>query len=85
MVDRYLEKIEDGANLTIACSQYEQYYWYSDGEYHTAMENGLYDPKEKVVSEDTVRSDITQALMSPERYDIFFEEEYSEEDLDDDE
>ena len=74
MVDRIIERIENGGYYTIATSMYEQYYWFEDGKFYTAMENGVHEPRSKSISEDKLRSDITRALMSPEKYDAFFEE-----------
>lgn len=72
-IDTIINEIKKGRTYTVACSQYEEYFWYSDGQFYGAMENGVNDPKSKVIDEDVVRREISIAIYCPDEYDGFFD------------
>lgn len=69
-VKEIVSEIKEGRIYTIASSWREDYYWYADGEFHSSFENGRDDPKDKGISEERIISEITKALLSPDKYDI---------------
>lgn len=72
-VDEIINKIKEGNYYTIACSMYEEYFWYENGNYYKSVENGMNEPIPKKTTEDMVRRAVLQALTFPEMYDGFFE------------
>lgn len=69
--EQIIEELKAGKYYSIACSNYEEYYWYRDGKFHSSMENGIHDPKDTMMSEDRVRGEFARALMNKERYDVW--------------
>ena len=70
-VEEILKELEDGKYWSIATSMYEEYFWCKDGEFHSSMENGYHDPKEKIFTKERVMSEFTRALADPEHYDVW--------------
>ena len=69
--EEIIKSLKEGNYWSIACSRYEEYYWYRDGRFHSSMENGIHDPKDKVFSEDRVRGEFARALRDKENYDVW--------------
>lgn len=72
-VEEIMDRIKKGEDYTIACSMYEEYFWYKDGNWYKSMENGMNEPIPRKTTEDAVKRGVIQALMFPEMYDGFFE------------
>lgn len=72
-IDEIIAKIKEGRDYTIACSMYEETYWYEDGNFYKSMENGIHEPKREKTNEVLVRRNVRLSLAQPEMYDGFFE------------
>lgn len=72
-IDTIINEIKKGRTYTVACSMYEEYFWYEEGEFFKAMENGVCEPRPKKTTEEMVRKGISMALHNPEMYDGFFD------------
>ena len=69
--EQIIESLKQGNYWTIACSMYEEYFWYRGGQFHSSIENGIHDPKDTPMSEDRVRGEFARALVNKDRYDVY--------------
>jgi len=69
--EQIIDELKKGKHYSIACSYYEEYYWYRNGQFHSSMENGIDDPKDSILSEDRVRGEFARALRDKEHYDVW--------------
>ena len=72
-IDNFVNGIKEGRTVTLACSRYEQYFWYKDGRFYTNYEDGINERPPKEVTESYVRRDISIAIHHPECWDVYFD------------
>ena len=72
-VNEYIDEIKGGKTVTVSCSLYEEYMWFENGKFYSAMENGVHDSITKERSEEWIRDNIGLALRFPAEKDLFVE------------
>ena len=72
-IDEIIKEIKEGKSFTIACSNYEQYFWFKDDAFYTSIENGYCEGAPSKKDEAYVRRNISIALHHPEEWDAMFE------------
>ena len=73
-IDEIINRIKEGEDLCIACSQYEETIYSKNGEYMSYIENGIYESTKKV-EEKYVIHQITRAIINSNYYDLYLGDE----------
>lgn len=73
-VEKIIERIKEGEELTISCSMYEEIIYYRDGKFMSSFENGVqWVTNER--SEKYVRKSIVEAFNDTDYYGMYIGDE----------
>ena len=73
-VDKIIERIIEGEDLTVSCSMYEEIIYYIDGKFMSSFENGIQSVTNER-SENYVRNSIVDALNDTDYYGMYIGDE----------
>ena len=73
-VEKIIERIKEGEDLTVSCSSYEEIIYYRDGKFMSSFENGIQCVTNER-SEKYVRNSIVEALYDTDYYDLYIGDE----------
>ena len=73
-IDEIIKRIEEGEDLTICCSRYEEIIYSKGEEYRSYLEDGIHEVSKKV-DEKYIIHQITRAMNNSDYYDLYLGDE----------